>query len=229
MNIHDLQIALKSAGFDPGPLDGILGPQTRAATKAFQVAQGLVADGIAGPKTVARLAETTRTPANIPAALPWLTLAHRLIGVKEAKGSADNPQILGWAASLTLPYDHDEIPWCGLFVAHCIGSALPDEALPDNPLGARNWLKFGQQAQPQLGAVMVFWRGSKADWPGHVAFYWAEDATSYHVLGGNQSDAVGLARIDKSRLLGARWPKAIAPLGLTPASNTRLSLSRNEA
>ena len=33
----------------------------------------------------------------------------------------------------------------------------------------------------------------------------------FHVLGGNPSDAVTIARIAKSRLLGARWPSTVPP------------------
>ncbi|WP_075207342.1 peptidoglycan-binding domain-containing protein [Archangium violaceum] len=50
-----LQQALANAGFSPGALDGQFGPKTAAAVKAFQSAKGLVADGIVGPKTWARL------------------------------------------------------------------------------------------------------------------------------------------------------------------------------
>ncbi len=34
--IKALQIRLREAGFDPGPIDGILGPRTRAATQSYQ-------------------------------------------------------------------------------------------------------------------------------------------------------------------------------------------------
>jgi len=46
-----LQTALRSAGYNPGPIDGIYGSQTVAAVKSFQRANGLVVDGIAGRKT----------------------------------------------------------------------------------------------------------------------------------------------------------------------------------
>lgn len=51
-----LQRALNAAGASP-PLkeDGIPGPRTTAAVKAFQAKAGLVADGIVGPKTKAAL------------------------------------------------------------------------------------------------------------------------------------------------------------------------------
>lgn len=43
-----LQQALKDAGFDPGPIDGIIGKRT---IRAFQRSRGLAVDGIAGPIT----------------------------------------------------------------------------------------------------------------------------------------------------------------------------------
>lgn len=249
MTLLDLQRALAAAGFDPGPLDGIAGPKTRAAINAFQAAQGLVVDGIAGPLTWAGLhrgraappahrphsanpaanPDRSATPDAIPAALPWLAEGKRLIGLAEGPGPADNPAILAWATEADVPFDRDETPWCGLFIAHCFAATVPDEPLPANLLGARQWLRFGVPVAPQLGAILVFWRGSRDGWAGHVALYWAEDATSYHVLGGNQSDAVTITKIAKSRLLGARWPASVAPLGLTRRTDARRILSTNEA
>jgi hypothetical protein len=45
--------------------------------------------------------------------------ARKLYGIAEVQGSGDNPVILAWAKELGLAkiYNHDEIPWCGLFVA----------------------------------------------------------------------------------------------------------------
>lgn len=53
--VADLQQKLKDAGFDPGPLDGKFGPQTRAAVLAFQQSKGIQVDGIVGPETRAAL------------------------------------------------------------------------------------------------------------------------------------------------------------------------------
>lgn len=43
--IRNMQSGLKSLGFDPGPIDGIPGTQTRQAIRAFQERNGLPVDG----------------------------------------------------------------------------------------------------------------------------------------------------------------------------------------
>lgn len=50
-----IQQALKNAGYYQGPLDGKVGPKTRAALKSFQKDNGLTADGVCGRKTWAQL------------------------------------------------------------------------------------------------------------------------------------------------------------------------------
>ncbi len=70
----------------------------------------------------------------------------------------------------------------------------------------RALLKFGAPVSPTLGAILVFWRGKRTGWLGHVGFYTGEDTSAYHVLGGNQGDKVSITRIAKERLLEARWP-----------------------
>ncbi len=54
-DVLTLQSALKQLGFDPRGADGVFGPGTEAAVKAFQTSKGLKADGIAGPNTMAAL------------------------------------------------------------------------------------------------------------------------------------------------------------------------------
>jgi hypothetical protein len=49
--VTDIQQALLSAEFDPGPIDGIYGAKTAAAVAAFQRVNGLVMDGEVGPQT----------------------------------------------------------------------------------------------------------------------------------------------------------------------------------
>jgi N-acetylmuramoyl-L-alanine amidase len=53
--IKKLQLALKAKGIDPGDIDGVFGPHTEAAVRAFQLQTGLVPDGEAGKSTQAAL------------------------------------------------------------------------------------------------------------------------------------------------------------------------------
>lgn len=53
--VLELQQRLKQVGFSPGNLDGQFGPGTEAAVMAFQRSEGLLVDGIAGPRTLERL------------------------------------------------------------------------------------------------------------------------------------------------------------------------------
>jgi len=53
--VTELQRALSSAGYDPGPADGTYGEQTEAAVTAFQQDNQLTADGVVGPDTAAAL------------------------------------------------------------------------------------------------------------------------------------------------------------------------------
>jgi soluble lytic murein transglycosylase-like protein len=46
-----LQVALRAHGLYAGPIDGVAGPKTAQAIKAFQREAGLTVDGIAGPQT----------------------------------------------------------------------------------------------------------------------------------------------------------------------------------
>jgi uncharacterized protein (TIGR02594 family) len=131
-----------------------------------------------------------------------LVEAYKLLGTKELLGKDNNPKILGWAEELGLKkvYTADEIPWCGLFVAYVVHKA--GKEVVDSPLWARNWVKFGtKQTEAMLGDVLVFERGKTS---GHVGIYVGEDATAYHVLGGNQGDAVSIVRIVKKRCIAIR-------------------------
>jgi len=63
-----LQVRLQALGFPVGALDGIYGPATEVAVRTYQRVQGLLADGLAGPRTLARLglSEADQLPSVIP-------------------------------------------------------------------------------------------------------------------------------------------------------------------
>src|SRR5690606_37097907 len=94
------------------------------------------------------------------------------------------------------------------FVETCVRVSLPDEPVPANPYLARNWMGFGRPTEPTVGAVAVFWRGSRSGTSGHVGFFAGQsaDGRALYVLGGNQGNAVTVAPLSADRLLGCRWP-----------------------
>lgn len=53
--VREIQRAVRKAGFDPGPMDGIFGPNTAAAVAAYQADRELLVDGEVGPDTARHL------------------------------------------------------------------------------------------------------------------------------------------------------------------------------
>lgn len=53
--VKKIQIALQSRGIDPGDIDGVFGPHTEAAVRAFQLQSKLVPDGEVGRTTSKKL------------------------------------------------------------------------------------------------------------------------------------------------------------------------------
>src|SRR3954469_18717352 len=49
--VAQLQHRLRLVGVNPGPIDGRFGPLTEAAVRRYQLRDGLMIDGLAGPQT----------------------------------------------------------------------------------------------------------------------------------------------------------------------------------
>jgi uncharacterized protein (TIGR02594 family) len=145
--------------------------------------------------------------------------ALKLYGVVETPGAANNPTIIGWAKELgdTLGtgyarwaarwYDQDAIPWCGLFMALVAARAnldgRADRAPPREYLSALAWREFGvgvPKAQAMLGDIAVIARTGG----GHVTQIVGEDMAAFHCVGGNQNDAVTIARYAKTSVVAVR-------------------------
>lgn len=67
-HIREAQQALRDAGYDPGPIDGILGPRSRQALRDYQRDEGLRATGALDHATLHALLGTERQEAEQPAA-----------------------------------------------------------------------------------------------------------------------------------------------------------------
>ena len=158
-----------------------------------------------------------------------LVEAVKLLGTKEIVGKQHNPVILGWAKEVGLSkvYTADEIPWCGLAIAYACHKA--GVGVVDKPLWALSWAKWGTKvSEPMLGDILTF----KRDGGGHVGIYVGEDHECYHVLGGNQGNAMSVSRIVKSRLYQARrtaW-KVAQPANVRKVIlDAKGAISKNEA
>jgi uncharacterized protein (TIGR02594 family) len=138
--------------------------------------------------------------------------ALKYYGVKEFLGTDKNsPTIVGWLRSMLPWANNDEIAWCSAFV-NGIAKEAKFEHFPatHNSALAREWLSKGTAVNvPQLGDIVVLWRGSIDANTGHVGFYIRENADNVFLLGGNQSDSVNITAFPKSRVLGYRRLKKL--------------------
>jgi len=149
-----------------------------------------------------RPTETPPAPA-LPTAYE-VALAEK--GTKEFSGDRDNPRVVEYLSSVnSLSHQaqrNDETPWCSVFVHWCLAQAGIQGT---NSAAARSWLNWGKEVtQPEKGDIVVFWRGKKDGWHGHVGFVEKVTAKNVYCLGGNQSDAVNIKPYAKSRVLGYR-------------------------
>lgn len=139
-------------------------------------------------------------------------LASRYIGIKELAGQQDHPLIVWWLSLCGMGNDApDETPWCSAFVN---GIAWTLRLPRSKSAAARSWLLVGEAVSlddAQIGDVVVLKRGQSPQpgpeaikAPGHVGFFAGHEAGSVLVLGGNQSNAVGLARFSRNDVLGVR-------------------------
>jgi peptidoglycan L-alanyl-D-glutamate endopeptidase CwlK len=75
--VAELQTELKTRGFSPGSIDGRFGPGTEAAVLAFQRSESLLADGIAGARTLQALG-FEELPAPLDTSVITIDVASRL-------------------------------------------------------------------------------------------------------------------------------------------------------
>lgn len=134
-----------------------------------------------------------------------INIALSQYGVTETIGNRHNATILGYFKDIGHRWIiTDETAWCSAFVNWV---ALKAKKQRSGKLTARSWLRVGiKTKQPVIGDIVVFWRGSKQSWKGHVGFFigYSEDKTQIYCLGGNQNNQVNIKTYPVSRLLGFR-------------------------
>lgn len=140
----------------------------------------------------------------------WYQFATAELGQQEIPGPKHNPRIVAYHQATGLKAQDDETAWCGAFVAWCLRRAgISYNKEPS--ASARSWLSWGRAIKtPTIGCVVVFWRGKRDGWQGHVGFYAGRDSQDrILVLGGNQGNSVSVRPYSAEQLLGYRWPANI--------------------
>ena len=206
--VRQLQQELKAAGCSPGPVDGIFGPKTLAAVKAYQAKNHLAVDGLVGPKTWKALTTDAFDPAK-----PGGTDAPATPPATEPTGQASSPQVqklldearshLGFheGAGNNNPFSHElgrpSEAWCADFVSYCAKKA----GLHVNTASAQGVANALQahgtwkgRSNPQPGDAVTFrWDGTHgwADHVGLVEKVFQKDGKTYiQTIEGNSSDKV---------------------------------------
>jgi len=138
-----------------------------------------------------------------------LRIAALEVGVKEAVGSANNARVVEYsryASKNNKVEQPDSVPWCSSFVcwvAEKAGMGSTDSMM------ARSWLNWGVSSKkdPLPGDIVVYWRGNRSGWKGHVGIYLRTNRDgSIVTLGGNQSDEVNISQYSAAKLLDIRRP-----------------------
>ena len=133
----------------------------------------------------------------------FLEIALAEYGTKEIEGSRHNMDIVNYAKESGFDWvNDDETPWCAIFINWV---AMKANLKRSNKADARSWLSAGIEVKvPEVGDIVIFWRGSPESWKGHVGIYINEENNLIRVLGGNQSDQVNISKYNKEKVLGYR-------------------------
>jgi peptidoglycan hydrolase-like protein with peptidoglycan-binding domain len=130
--IKNLQAGLRATGCYDGTIDGVAGPSTTQALRAFQSASGLAVDGVVGPNTNAKLqaavSSGTKVCASAPAPAPTATAPCTNRALMAALGAQSGDTIArfgcagGYAYAFVLklsgPNGEPGIEYTQLFAAH---------------------------------------------------------------------------------------------------------------
>src|SRR6266403_2038945 len=146
---------------------------------------------------------------------PWFQGALHEIGFHETGNNQGIERYIGMAHAGALGD-----AWCAIFANAMLEQAgIPGTRSPSSQSFRTN-PNFVQLSGPALGAIVVYWRISKASGQGHVGFYRGEDANSVWTLGGNENNMVQIEALPKDSasfgLIGYWWPKSV-PLPTTGA------------
>lgn len=130
----------------------------------------------------------------------WLAIAQAEIGQAEFNGGGDNPRIEVYHGTTKGGAAPDSVPWCSSFVNFCVRNAGLEGT--DSKM-ARSWMDWGSDAAGFTpGCVVILKRGAPP--LGHVGFFVGTEGGRIRLLGGNQSNRVGIASFDADKVIARR-------------------------
>jgi len=188
-DVLEVQTKLETVGYSPGEIDGVYGPATAGAVRAFQRDHALNVDGIVGPITVGALAVATAgQPHQAASQKGGLALAEAIkhIGVTEDPPGSDRTMFGEW-------FGVNGVAWCNIFVSYCfrvaanytIADGFAGKADGVYPKGCayvpttEAWLRttgmWLGRVPPLGGDIAIYnWNGGEPDHIGIVESYLGE-------------------------------------------------------
>jgi Putative peptidoglycan binding domain/CHAP domain len=192
-----IQEKLTALGYAPGAIDGVYGPTTAAAVRAYQRDEGLEVDGVVGPQTRKALRGTRkpRKPETIkrrPSSLGQKALveAAKHIGKKERPMNSNRTQFGRW-------FGIDGVAWCNTFVSFCFAKGA-NYTICQGFRGAGVYAKgctYVPTTEAWLRATGM-WRGRTSPLPGDIAIFNWDGGVPDHIgiveeyLGGGKFHAI---------------------------------------
>ena len=202
MTVVAIKRRLAAHGFWPRgwPINGGLGPRTRAQIKKFQASVGLDPDGVVGPLTSAALNQPAfhRAKGERATAVRW---ALSKVGLTERPaGSNQGPGITQWQEEAGYP--GGGVSWCQCFADQVAKQGSNGRIKPiwfgGYTVGVVNQATRGEhglkrihlgEARPGDWIYLSF--GESSDFCDHVEVFLSDNGDSVNTIGGNTSASDG--------------------------------------
>lgn len=133
--------------------------------------------------------------------------ARRELGTHEVVGLRHNPRVVWYHSFSKLKAKDDETAWCASFINAMLETT---GFTPTRSAAAASYKEWGDPCDVREDAVVVFGKHDPdARGSGHVAIVDHVDDDGVHVwvLGGNQNNAVSVAKRKLADVVASRWPR----------------------
>lgn len=227
--VVSLQLMLKQLEYLDAKVDGDFGAKTDAAVRAFQQAEGLVVDGIVGPKTLQMLGvaadkleveEVVAEPTEKPFNHIVIDEAQQYVFVREKGGPNKGPEVEMFQKAVDGVASGE--PWCMCFVQYVLKKIEKLYNISFRILSSEHcmtvWNKTPKElrlAQPVAGCLGICqhysYNKEKKVWEattsGHVFFVKKVNGDHVYTLEGNTNDGGSREGDGVYERLRAAWKK----------------------